>query len=524
MWFVVCASSTLICAVAGLLSWRRRHRRPSAGWLALGMAGQTWWSAVAATAAVPSVNESLGGHVTLAIYPGVGATVAGFACMCWALGDPDWRPTRWTLLLVVEPILISVAALTNPWHELVSSRGPDPSVRAELGPLFLAHAAYSYLILGTGLIHVWRKRRHAAALRTRQLTTVLVSSMVPTTFNVVGLLGLSSRQDISAIGFAIFGLICCYAVFRQDLFEVIPVARAHVLEELRDAVLVLDEQHRLGDVNAAAVALLKRADPPGRAVPGTRAEQALGGLVQVLTVQGGEHSVQLLDGPADVDVQIDPLHDRQGRFLGTVIVVRDVTAATAQRALLAEANSMLKREVATVERLRAEVAEQAVRDPLTGCYNRRHLSHVLAEQFVGGERGPDEVSVLMLDVDLFKSINDQHGHAVGDALLLALADCMRSSVRATDTVARYGGEEFVIVLPGSGAADALRKAERIRARCALVRVPVPGGVVGVTLSAGVSTVGPLIRTPEQLLEAADQALYRAKAEGRDRALGELLPA
>jgi len=522
VWLGVYVLATFICAVTAVLSWRHRGRTPSAGWLAVAMTGLAWWSAVDALASVASTPGALS-SVELGIFPGVGTACAGFACLCWSLVDRDWRPTRRTLLLVVEPVLISVAALTNVMHELVVDVGPDPSVRSEFGPLFWVHAVYSNLLLGAALLHVLRARRHAAALRTRQLTTVLVSALVCVSFNVVVVLGLTGGQDVSALGFVLAGLVNCYSVFRQGLFEVIPIARARVLEELHDAVLVLDEQDRLGDVNAAAVALLARAVPPGCAAIGTPAEQALGGLASVLLSRGGEHAVLLKDGPADLDLQVAELQDRRGRSLGRVLVVRDVSAATAQRDLLAEANSSLQHEVATVERLRAEVAELARRDPLTGCYNRRHLADVLALQVDHAVETGEELSVVMLDVDLFKSVNDTYGHAVGDLLLQSLSQCLQASARATDTVARYGGEEFVLVLPRTSAAEALCRAQQIRAQCALVHVLVPAGTLAVTLSAGVGTTTTRVQSPQSLLAAADDALYRAKDAGRDCAMAPLLP-
>ena len=522
VWFGVYVLATFVCVLTALVCWRHSTRTPSAGWLAIIMTGLAWWSAVDAFASLRATVWSLS-SIELAIFPGVGTACAGFACLCWSLVDPDWRPSRRTLLLVVEPVLISLAALTNGMHELVFILGSAPSIRPTFGPLFWVHTAYSFLLLGAALTHVLRARRHAAALRTRQLTTVLIAAFVCTCVNVTVVLGLTGGQDISALGFVLAGLINCYSVFRQGLFEVIPIARARVLEELHDAVLVLDEQERLGDVNAAAVALLARAVPPGCAVVGTPAEQALGGLAHVLLSSGGEHAVQLQDGSVDLDLQVAELQDRKGRLLGRVLVVRDVSVATAQRALLAEANSSLQREVATVERLRAEVAELALRDPLTGCYNRRHLADVLGQQVEHAVETGQQLSVVMFDVDLFKAVNDTYGHAVGDLLLQSLVVCLQGAARTTDTVARYGGEEFVLVLPGASTAEALRRAEQIRVKSALVQVRVPGGMLAVTLSAGVGTTGCGVQTPMSLLQVADDALYRAKHAGRDCVMAALLP-
>jgi diguanylate cyclase (GGDEF)-like protein len=514
--------ATLTCAFVAVLSCRRRRRTPSAAWLSLAMAGLAWWSAVDTVACLARTEVQLV-TIQLAIYPGVATATAGFACLCWSLADPDWRPSRRTLLLVVEPVVITVAALTNPLHELVFVPSADVAERWSLGPVFLAHTVYSYTILGIALAHVLRARRHAPALRTRQLTTLLVAAPLPALATLFTLTGLTGNRDVSALGFVLTGLLDCYAVFRQGLFEVVPVARARVLEELQDAVLVFDEQSRLGDVNAAGLALLARAVPPGRGLIGTPAQDALGGLLPMLAGSAGEHRVDLSDGPADLDVQASALEDRKGRHVGRVLVVRDISVACAQRAELADANASLQKEIATVELLRAEVAEQAVRDPLTGCHNRRHLARVLHD---GLRRAADDgrpLSVVMVDVDRFKSVNDTHGHAVGDVLLQALAQCLRAAVRGSDTVARYGGEEFVILLPGSSAADALRRAEHIRQQCALVLVQGCDGLaLTVTVSAGVATTCPGTRTAEELLEAADQALYRAKRGGRDRAESALV--
>jgi diguanylate cyclase (GGDEF)-like protein len=166
------------------------------------------------------------------------------------------------------------------------------------------------------------------------------------------------------------------------------------------------------------------------------------------------------------------------------------------------------RDITELERLRAELTDLALRDGLTGVHNRRHLTAVLDAQ-------DGDLSVVMIDVDHFKSVNDRYGHAVGDQVLVRVAQQLYGAVRDTDTVARYGGEEFVVVLPGTTATDAAERADDWRRRCSAVVVDTPRGPLTVTFSAGVAHLRPGDH-PDDLLRRADEALYEAKLGGRDR--------
>ncbi len=159
-------------------------------------------------------------------------------------------------------------------------------------------------------------------------------------------------------------------------------------------------------------------------------------------------------------------------------------------------------------------------DGLTGLYNHRHLQERLQQEIERAERYDRPLSVIMGDLDHFKSFNDAFGHPRGDELLIAVARTLRQLSRASDILARYGGEEFTLVLPETSAADALVLAERVRQCVAALEIgEVPatrkGAEVGVTLSLGVASHAPG-NSKEELIEAADVALYRAKHAGRDR--------
>jgi two-component system cell cycle response regulator len=165
------------------------------------------------------------------------------------------------------------------------------------------------------------------------------------------------------------------------------------------------------------------------------------------------------------------------------------------------------------EQLRQALQEQrrlAVTDGLTGLYNRRYLTERMAAH--GAEAGP--VSLLVVDLDHFKRVNDTFGHLAGDAVLQESARRIGSVCRSTDIVARYGGEEFVVFLPDTDEREAIRLAERIRAVLREAPVLVPPGAISISASLGVATdPGGDI---DRLMDRADRALYRAKEAGRDR--------
>ena len=167
--------------------------------------------------------------------------------------------------------------------------------------------------------------------------------------------------------------------------------------------------------------------------------------------------------------------------------------------------------------LHARVAEAAVRDPLTGLLNRRYFDTALGHAFAAARRSGAPLSVIVLDLDRFSAVNNDHGHTVGDDVLRRVADVLRVHVRDADIVARYGGEEFVIIAPGASRDEAVEVAERVRGAVARSSSrPIDGMHVPIALSAGVASMLGDERDAEELFRAADSGLLAAKRAGRDR--------
>jgi two-component system cell cycle response regulator len=261
---------------------------------------------------------------------------------------------------------------------------------------------------------------------------------------------------------------------------------------------------RGGQFDLIVLNLALGADDPLRLASRLRAEEATR-EIPLLLIADPEHRDKLVRG---FDLGVNDY------------VMRPID----ENELRARARNQIRRRFYQ-ERLRADLQYSislALTDGLTGVYNQRYLrGHLkaLADQaaLAGGQLG-----VLMIDLDRFKSINDRHGHAAGDTALKLVADAIRQHVRVFDTVARYGGEEFVVVMPGATKAEGEAVAERLRCAIAGLHFIANGVPMALTVSIGVAALpavlplGPHPRLDEALLHAADAALYRAKAAGRNR--------
>lgn len=176
----------------------------------------------------------------------------------------------------------------------------------------------------------------------------------------------------------------------------------------------------------------------------------------------------------------------------------------------------IEREVQCLnERLR----EQSLHDALTGLYNRHYMEEALARELTLVQRRPHPVSLIMGDLDHFKAVNDRHGHLAGDEVLRTFGALMMRHARGSDIYCRYGGEEFLLVLPGMTEDAARARAEHLRAQIEAALITFGGTGIAVTASFGVATAPGHGRTGDALIAAADQALYAAKAGGRNQVRG-----
>ncbi len=231
-------------------------------------------------------------------------------------------------------------------------------------------------------------------------------------------------------------------------------------------------------------------------------------VLQHLRAEGGLTPVVLLSLHDDPIARAEAFAEGADDYLVKPYSVRELVARV-QRRRASHANLLASKVEA------ARLHELAVTDGLTQVANHRAFQERLREEFRRAQRYDDPLALILVDLDHFKNVNDNFGHQVGDEVLLAVAGSVKAAVRETDFVARYGGEEFAVLLPKTHLAGALTVAERIAAE--MKRLTVGPAGLKVTGSFGVSGFpGRSVNTAEQLIRTADEALYRAKREGRNK--------
>lgn len=292
---------------------------------------------------------------------------------------------------------------------------------------------------------------------------------------------------------------------------------ADALQSTAAPVILADRAGTIQFVNAAGARLLGR--DPSSAAHGSLADifplddqpRLKADLFAAVHV-GGEWAGEVEITSRDQDrvscmVTLSPVRRAGGRVEGLVLTLRDVSDRVAMEDALRAANRRL--------------AEQASRDPLTRIYNRGYFTEVLEREMARVVRYGDVLSVLMIDLDGFKQINDQRGHAEGDALLCEVPRVLRAELRDGDVLARYGGDEFCILLPNTTTESALAVAERLRQAIEEKGFGADESA-HVRLSVGVASSGDVAgregKPTDSLLTLADHALFRAKRSGGNKVI------
>ncbi|HKP62911.1 MAG TPA: GGDEF domain-containing protein [Polyangiales bacterium] len=293
---------------------------------------------------------------------------------------------------------------------------------------------------------------------------------------------------------------------------------ASPLDTYRDEEEKLSSSVERGPRTEAAITVL-RGDIPGALFP-LRGEEIIIGRDPDLAITLPEHSLSRRHARVrrlGSAYMVEDLGSTNGTFVDGERISGPRALEDGSRVHLGTRTVLHFRLYDKVE-LEAACATYAltVRDSLTGLFNRRYLQDRLWSEAAYSKRHHAPLSLILLDVDHFKRINDQHGHSVGDAALRMLASALSELTRQEDVLARYGGEEFALIARGIDREKTLALAERIRRSIERQRLSIAGGSLGLTVSIGIAhtDTGDIARA-EELFEAADRALYSAKDAGRN---------
>ena len=495
---LIASGAADVAAAIGV--WRRRGS-PGRNSLCVAMLATAAWSfAYALELAAPNTGDrELWGALKY-----VGITILPAAWLMFALQYTGrvGRPSRWFLgALAIEPVIVVTLLAVPGTRHLIRSYPPGPPQRiptASAGALYWPHVIYSNALVLTAsailLVTVMRVSR----LYWRQSITLLVAICLPLIGNALADFNAPPFQhlDPSPLATSVAAWVLVLGVLRYRLLDLRPVARTHVVETMRDAVLVADAHGHVVDLNPAAVQLLGRrvVELVGRPVAALLSDLAH----PIGFPDPGVYDMQVgsSERKRDVELAVTPLEDARGATAGRVLVFRDVTE---------------RRE------LELELRRLASTDRLTGLPNRALFNDRLERALLMAKRRDTPVAVLFLDLDRFKIINDSLGHEIGDEVLRAVAQRLRRCLRAEDTLARLGGDEFAILLPEMANR---RDIHLVTDKClAALTAPelIGGHELTVNASIGVAVSPQDGADVQHLLRSADAAMYRAKARGGGRA-------
>ena len=330
---------------------------------------------------------------------------------------------------------------------------------------------------------------------------------------------------------ALSSFLCYFLIIRKSLRQldptaVIPERVQKAFNILQEGVLMLDEKEQIVMTNNSFSALFGKSPAEMIGLKGSelgwlglKNQQQVNQLPWLKSMQDGQDrksvSLSLLNSHGQkikLGVNTSIVTDNTGKCRGTLVTFDDITQLEEKNFELSHVVEKLQQAQNDIQSKNQELETLANYDPLTLCLNRRSLTKKFDILFAQAKASEAYLSCLMVDIDLFKSVNDNYGHATGDKVIKAIADVLKTCTRDNDLVGRYGGEEFCVVLSQIEFDTAVKIAERIRQT--VEKKPLSG--IKVTVSIGVSTLEFNTNKPDELVNLADKALYTAKRSGRNR--------
>ncbi len=503
-----------------VVTWRWR-RVPGSSPLMVQMIGEGFWTLCYALSLFSFIHPATEPFFwTKLMFLGVVMVPAGFLVWTARYTKKDGWINKWMIaLLCIEPVLFNVIVWTDHWHHLFSG---NYVATGKLGVAFNLHTLYSYILLLIGAVMLVIHWLQVPPAYKKQGLWVILGLIVSAMANILTVVMLPIlKLDFSPMGFLIAGVTFTYAQLRHRLFDIMPVARHTIVDGMHEGVVVLDNDNRVIDMNPAAQKMM-----------GLSIRQVMGQLatstspawheIDRKTEGQSEANIEIYLGEGEerrhIDLTVTVMIDKRGQTGGRLAIFRDITHLRKIEGDLRESNKELMRKIEEIEALQEQLRQQAIHDPLTGLYNRRFLEETLGRELAQAQRANEPMSIAMIDIDCFKSINDTYGHGVGDLFLIALGDMLEQKTRAGDVACRFGGEEFIVVMPAAPLEVAAQRINEFRQCFNTVKIDVAGKSVSATFSAGVAGY-PLHGMDEKtIISEADRALYAAKEAGRNRVI------
>ncbi len=502
--------------VAGI-AW---HRRPMAGAvpLVVVMLSMVVW---AWTSAAYWQTSSLDAKLVWLKLVFIGVIISPPAFLVMTVeftGRVIWLTRRFFMALSVLPAAGLFLLWTDSWFGLffngIDILKPENILRGGIGFWLVVVSGYINMIFG--FVLMVRGISRQVPSRRAQIGVTLVGTSFPVVLSFISLLKppLFHGFDVTPIAFSISGIFYLYGLFRFGMMDLAPMGRNVVLEEMEDGVLVIDTYGRIIDLNPMAKSFIDKdiRDPIGKLMNEVFTSW-MNSTGLSYEMQSGSYRVEV-EGPDfyHYDISVTPLVNKTGEILGRIFIWRDISKQKKTEIELREVNIQLSHQLEEVRRLHVQLSEYAIRDRLTGIFNRGYMEETLDRELARANREKIPLSVVMIDIDKFKMVNDTYGHRAGDEVLRKLGELLMKNVRTGDVACRYGGDEMLVVMPNALMEDAIRRAKELGRKFSELAFNFDDAVFQTTLSMGVSSFPIHAKTVGELLHVVDKALYSAKNE------------
>ncbi|HWQ29438.1 MAG TPA: diguanylate cyclase, partial [Negativicutes bacterium] len=405
-------------------------------------------------------------------------------------------------VIFAVPLTTFIVRMTNDWHHLYYT---DIELQYFLGmklmllskgPWYLVQTAYVLIILILCTLFYFQRYRKSIGYERMQFRLLLIGSVLPYIALILSTINIGEVGiDYTALMLPPCILLINLALTRYNFMEIKVLARDRVFEDGEAGLILLNRFYRIVDFNAASVLFLKWFDV--QIIKEEQLELLLKDQKDLLDcIKGSEDNIfhLIVEGEARyVSVNVRYVQNEEEKA-GLLITLEDVT----------------EREL-----LKQRLIEMASIDELSGLNNRRRFREYAEAAFQRALRYHEHVSVLMLDIDYFKRINDSFGHLIGDDVIRTFSEMLSAAFRGTDIVGRMGGEEFAVVMLNSDAAKACQKAEHFRQAVEGRNMSFGQQQINVTVSIGVAEFSEETPNLDALINRADSALYEAKRNGRN---------
>jgi diguanylate cyclase (GGDEF)-like protein len=412
--------------------------------------------------------------------------------------------------VLIVPLITFLLVLTNASHGLIyetyylDQSGPIAIIAFQEGPWYWVQTAYvslAVLITNVMLIQMWFG---ANPIYRSKIVLMLFGSLIPWMGMIAYMTWpFSWRIDLNPLFLALSSLVFFVGLYRYQILDLIPVARAKLFEELPDGVMIIDSVQRVVDLNYNAANYLQVKMP----VVGLPIENVLSHwprLTKLVRPAGNRYHIELRGDSESINCwfrfDFIPMQERDKEPYGQMVIIRDIT----DRKKIDDKLKML-----------------ATTDDLTGLWNRRYFLQAASREFSRAKRYGHYFSLMMIDLDHFKNVNDTFGHYAGDEVLKHVGFMIGKRFREADLAARLGGEEFGIILPDTGLESAYVLSESFRELIAATPCCFEDKEIYFTASIGVTVCSHDTASVEEMLKAADQTLYEAKNLGRNRTVKNL---